>query len=263
MKPDTPFLAEMTDREVELFLQEHETVLIPVGSTEQHGPHSPIGTDVLIPWELARRVAPQVGAVVAPPVSYGLSYPHRGFTSAFDLGIETFMDVIVDLCTCFSRAGFRRIVFLNGHFDNTFAIAYACAKAVDGLPYGTRAFPVNYWEGLPPERAATFLGPDKGMHANEGEVSMVLAINPDLVDMVHANCEFPSFPVTKTGGGAVHTAFFLTQPGSVWRITESGTWGDASQATAEKGEEILRWAVEAVLDLLHDIEITFEELPLR
>jgi creatinine amidohydrolase len=263
MKPSTSFLAEMTNREVELFLEEHETVLIPVGSTEQHGPHSPTGTDVFIPQEIARRVAPQAGAIVAPAVSYGLSYPHRGFTSVFDLSIETFMDVIADLCVCFSRAGFRRIVFLNGHYDNTFAIAYGCAKAADRLPEGTRAFPVNYWEGLPPERAATFLGADKGMHANEGEVSMVLAINPDLVDREYLNREFPHFPPTKTDSGAVHTAFFFTQPGSVWRITESGTWGDATRATAQKGEQILDWAVEAVLDLLSDIETTFAELPVR
>jgi creatinine amidohydrolase len=253
----------MTDREVGLFLEEYETVLVPVGSTEQHGPHSPIGTDVLIPQEIARRVAPQVGAVIAPPLSYGLSYPHRGFISVFDLSIETFMDVIADLCVCFSRAGFRRLVFLNGHYDNTLAIAYGCAKAADRLPEGTRAFPVNYWDGLSAERAATFIGADKGMHANEGEVSMMLAINPDLVDMAYANREFPHFPPTKTGSGAVHTAFFLTQPGSVWRITESGTWGDATQATATRGEQILRWAVEAVLDLMSDIETTFDALPVR
>jgi len=129
MKPPTVFLAEMTNREVEEFLKEHDTVMIPTGSTEQHGPHSPVGTDVLIPTEIARRVAPRVGAVVAPPVSYGLSYPHRGFTSVFALGIDTFIDLIADLCECFARAGFRRIIFLNGHFDNTFAIAYGCAKA--------------------------------------------------------------------------------------------------------------------------------------
>jgi creatinine amidohydrolase/Fe(II)-dependent formamide hydrolase-like protein len=108
-----------------------------------------------------------------------------------------------------------------------------------------------------------FLGADKGMHANEGEASMVLAINPDLVDREYLNREFPHFPPTKTDSGAVHTAFFFTQPGSVWRITESGTWGDATRATAPKGEQILDWAVEAVLDLLSDIETTFAELPVR
>jgi creatinine amidohydrolase len=101
------------------------------------------------------------------------------------------------------------------------------------------------------------------MHANEGEVSAVLAINSDLVDTDYTNTEFPPFPPTKTGSGAVHTAFFLTAPGSVWRITESGTWGDASQASAEKGERFLLWAIEAVLDLLDDIAVTFEKLPIR
>jgi creatinine amidohydrolase len=263
MKPTTSSLAEMTNREIELFLEEHDTVFIPVGSIEQHGPHSPVSTDVLIPTELARRVAPDVGALIAPPVSYALSYPHRGFTSVFDLSIDTFMDVISDLCRCFARAGFRRIVFLNGHYQNTFAIAYGCARAADDMPEGTHAFPLNYWEGFPPERAAAFISLEKGMHAQEGEASCILAINPDLVDMELANTEFPNFPETKTSSGAILTAFYSTSPGSIWRITRSGTWGDASAATAEKGEMFLQWGAEAVVDLLEDIEATFRQLPIR
>ena len=59
MKPPTVFLGEMTNPEVEAFLREHQTVIVPAGSTEQHGPHGPLLTDVLIPTEVARRVAPQ------------------------------------------------------------------------------------------------------------------------------------------------------------------------------------------------------------
>jgi creatinine amidohydrolase/Fe(II)-dependent formamide hydrolase-like protein len=79
MKPPTVFLGEMTNSEVEQFLKQHHTVIVPVGSTEQHGPHLALTADVLIPQEVARRVAPKVGAVVAPPVNYALSYPHVGF----------------------------------------------------------------------------------------------------------------------------------------------------------------------------------------
>ena len=71
MKPATVFLGEMTDPEVAAFLAEHQTVIVPVGSTEQHGPHGPLATDVLIPVEVARRVAPQVDALVAPPSTTG------------------------------------------------------------------------------------------------------------------------------------------------------------------------------------------------
>ena len=94
MKPDTVFLGEMTNREVEAFLESHHTVIIPTGATEQHGPHGPLATDVLIPQEVARRVAPQIGAVVAPPISYALSYPHIGFTGLVHIRIPTFMSLV-------------------------------------------------------------------------------------------------------------------------------------------------------------------------
>jgi len=72
MKPTTVFLGEMTNLEVEAFLREHDTVIVPTGSTEQHGPHGPLLTDVLVPTEVARRIAPVVGAAVAPSINYGL-----------------------------------------------------------------------------------------------------------------------------------------------------------------------------------------------
>ena len=133
MKPPTVFLGEMTSPEVEAFLVDHDTVIVPTGSTEQHGPHGPLLTDVLVPQEVARRVAPRVGAVVAPPINYGLSYPHVGFTGLVHIRIPTFMALVEDLCASLSSIGFRRIAFLNGHYDNTYAIAYACANAADRL----------------------------------------------------------------------------------------------------------------------------------
>src|SRR4051795_4996703 len=78
MKPATVFLGEMTTLEVEAFLADHDTVIVPVGSTEQHGPHGPLLTDALVPTEVAERVARRVAAVVAPTVNYSLSYPHIG-----------------------------------------------------------------------------------------------------------------------------------------------------------------------------------------
>jgi creatinine amidohydrolase/Fe(II)-dependent formamide hydrolase-like protein len=82
MKPPTVFLGELTNPELEAFLETRHTVIVPVGATEQHGPHGPLSTDVLIPQEVARRVAPRVGAVVAPPLAYALSYPPRSWRSS-------------------------------------------------------------------------------------------------------------------------------------------------------------------------------------
>ena len=69
MKPPTVFLGEMTNPEVEAFLRDHDTVIVPTGSTEQHGPHGPLLTDVIVPVEVASRVASEVGAVVAPSIN--------------------------------------------------------------------------------------------------------------------------------------------------------------------------------------------------
>src|SRR5437870_10653971 len=129
MKPPTIFLGEMTNPEVEAFLKTHQTVIIPTGATEQHGPHGPLLTDVLIPQEVARRVAPRIGALVAPPINYALSYPHVGFTGMVHIRIPTFMALVAALCASFAASGFRRIIFLHGHCDNTYAIGHRCAAA--------------------------------------------------------------------------------------------------------------------------------------
>ena len=262
MKRQTVFLGEMTNPEVEDFLKTNHTVIVPTGATEQHGPHAPLLTDVLIPQEIARRAAPRIGAVVAPPINYALSYPHVGFAGLVHIRIPTFMALVEDLSVAFANVGFKRIIFLNGHYDNTYAIAYACANAAERLPAGVRAFPVNYWDGLSADEAAEFFGPSTGLHANRGETSAVLAINPGLVDMDRANAEMPPFPDV-SNAAAVHTAFFFSSPGSVYRATHSGTWGDAREASAEFGERYLDVVARATARLLEDIERTFAAMPAR
>jgi creatinine amidohydrolase len=261
-KPPTVFLGEMTDPEVQTYLARHQTVIVPIGSTEQHGPHGPLLTDALVPTEVARRVAPTVDALVAPTVNYSLSYPHVGFTGVVHIRIPTFMALIEDLCASLASIGFRRIAFLNGHYDNTYAIAYACASAAERLPAGTRAFPVNYWDGMTADEAAEFFGPTTGLHANRAETSAVMAIDPDLVDLDRANAEMPPFPDV-TSPAPVHTAFFFSTPGSVHRATQSGTWGDAREASVEYGERYLEVVTAATIRMLDDIERTFEAMPPR
>jgi creatinine amidohydrolase len=263
MKRQTVLLAELTNDEVETFLKTRHTVIVPVGSTEQHGPHAPLGTDVLIPKEIARRVAPQVGALVAPSLDYALSYPHVGFKGLVHVSIPTFMRLVEDLCLSFAAVGFRRIVFLNGHYDNTDAIAYACAMAAERMPAGARAFPLNYWDGMTSEVMSRYMSLEQGMHANAAETSAILAIDPGLVDMDKANAEFPPFPQHDGPTAPVHTAFFFTSPGSVHAATKSGTWGDATKATAALGEEFLAAGAESTLRALASVEETFRAMPHR
>jgi creatinine amidohydrolase len=263
MKPPTVFLGEMTNPEVEAFLKTHHTIIVPTGATEQHGPHAPLITDVVIPQEIARRIAPTINALVAPPINYALSYPHVGFTGLVHIRIPTFMAMIEDLCVAFATSGFKRTIFLNGHYDNTYAIAYACANAADKIGKDVKAFPINYWDGMTPADVDEWSGLKNGLHANAAETSAVLAINPNLVDMERANAEFPPFPEYTVNTGPVHTAFFFTSPGSVYWATKSGTWGDARGSTAEKGERYIEMGVRSTLAVLDNLERTFSAMPPR
>ena len=153
-------------------------------------------------------------------------------------------------------------MFLNGHYDNTYAIAYACADAADRLPAGTRAFPINYWDGMNQAEAAEYFDPSNGLHANAGETSAVMAINPDLVDLDKANHEMPPFPPV-TNAAPVHTAFFFSSPGSVYRATHSGTWGDPRQSSVELGRRYLDVVTDATVRVLDDIARTEAAMPDR
>ena len=261
-KRPTVFLGEMTNPEVEAFVAAHKTVIVPIGSTEQHGPHGPLSTDTIVPAEVARRVAPKVSAAVAPSIGYGLSYPHAGFTGVVYLRIPTFMALVEDVAVGLATMGFRTIVFLNGHYDNTLAIAYACANAADRLPDATQAFPINYWDGMTADEAAEFFGPTSGLHANRAEMSAVMAVDEGLIDIEHANAEMPPFPEVGNPA-AVHTAFFFSTPGSVYRATRSGTWGDAREASVEYGARYLDVVEAATLRMLEDVDKTFAAMPPR
>ena len=263
MKPPTVFLGEMTDPEVEAFLRDHRTVIVPTGSTEQHGPHGPLLTDVFVPVEVARRVAPRTGALVAPSLNYGLSYPHAGFTGVVHLRIATFMALIEDC----RASGWRRWASA-GSCSSTATTTTPTRSptpaptAAERLPAGARAFPVNYWDGMTADEAGEYFGPTAGLHANRAR----------------RRPSWPSIPASSTSTGPtpscrrsptvtnpapVHTAFFFSTPGSVHRATHSGTWGDARESSAEYGERYLQVVTEATVRMLDDIERTFEAMPAR
>lgn len=251
------FMGELSNRHVEEYLTENDLVLVPVGATEQHGPHAPLLTDVLIPREICRRVAAARHGLVAPPVNFGISDAHRGFKGLIYLQIRTFLSVIEDVCYSLAEVGFRRIYFVNGHWSNTGAIELACHDVEPRLPRGTLACPVTYWTGLPPEQAEEYLGARVGVHANIGETSAVMAIDPRLVDLSYAVAEFPELPDFRGPVIIPMASYFETGAGRIMRATRSGVYGDPRESSAERGEEYLRQATEAVLNVLHDTEAMF------
>jgi len=167
-----------------------------------------------------------------------------------------------DVCVTLAEAGFRRIVLLNGHYVNSWAMQYATTQFFDELPEGARVYPFAYWQGLKPEEAEAYLSGSAGIHANVGETSIVLAINPELCDMERVRDFVPELGELRTNPFALLDPIFLATPGSFWSLLEEGggTWGKPSESTPEKGEEFLGWCSTAVVNLFRDMESVHDRI---
>lgn len=147
-------------------LPERPTVLVPVGSIEQHGPHLPLETDALIATAVARRVAEKAGAYVTPTICIGASGEHRGFPGLVSIGTETLTLVLVETVRSLSDwAG--KVVLINAHGGNAVAIQ----TAVTQLKV----------EGHEVSSVACVSPQIRDAHAGRSETSLIMYISPWLV----------------------------------------------------------------------------------
>ncbi|MFZ4807283.1 MAG: creatininase family protein [Hyphomicrobiaceae bacterium] len=224
-------------------------VLLPVASTEQHGPHLATGVDTVLCWEVCRRTAELVAAkrpiVVAPTVWMGLAEHHVGFGGTFTLSVATWHALLRDLCRSIIRAGFRKILIVNGHGGNMAALSALTVELTRELEAAIAT--TSYW-ALPHESGAfeAILDDQEGVqHACEAETSMMMAAAPDLVF---------TDKLSKAVGPQSSMGSALNRPINVWRsfkdLSPTGVLGDARRATAEKGERLLDTAAQAMAERL-------------
>jgi creatinine amidohydrolase len=254
-------LSECTLRDVEEHLRRSPKVIVPVGATEQHGPHAPFGTDSILATEVSVRIAPRIGALVAPTLTYGVSGDHRGYAGVPFVSAATMTALVQDVVVSLADGGFREIVLVNGHYTNSIVLSAAIMDVGDRLPSGTIVFPFNYWDALPAEELAEYLGSEVGLHANIGETSAVLAVDESLVKLDLAAREYPAFPVEPTP--AMVSAYFFSTRGTLPRASRSGVWGDPSGSTAELGRRYLDRIEEASIRFVENVESIFRAFPER
>jgi creatinine amidohydrolase len=229
------------------------TVILPVGSTEQHGPHLPTQVDALLSGEVARRaarrVAPGLPVVVAPTVWSGLAEHHMSLGGTLSLDLATFHGLLRCLFRSILRHGFRRVLLLNGHGGN---IAALTAIVNDfALEFDAPIATTSYWLLARDTFAKILERQTTVRHACEAETSMLLALAPDLVDMTRvAQAVGPTERELAEVAGtdaAIRYRSFKAR-------TRHGAIGDPRAASAEKGERLLDAAAEAVARLVANEE---------
>jgi len=235
----------LTATELRALAAEDATVLVPIGSTEQHGPHLPTGVDDFLAAEVCLRAAEQARrpAVVAPSVWCGLAEHHMAFGGTFTLSLATLHALLRDICRSILRAGFRRIVIVNGHGGNVTALNALATELTVEL--SARIGVTSYFTIGQEVVRETLEAQESLMHACEGETSMMLAAYPDLVrseELAKAVGPRISLPA-----GSAEPVYF---PVSFQEITTVGVAGDARGATAAKGEKLLAGCARALADWL-------------
>ena len=235
---------------------EDPIVVIPVGSIEQHGNHLPVGTDSFAADAVARRAAEgwegKRRLFLLPTVWSGLSPHHMGLPGSITLRSETFIRVLEDITASLLHQGVRRILLLNGHGGNVSALDVALTRLGERGFETDRVAAVTYWH-LVAHRAAELRESRSGGtgHAGEFETSLMLATKGEHVVLDDAVVAYP-----ETGSSYLSTDLFEGAPARRFipfdRVSASGTFGDPSLASREKGERILEICAQELRAFLAD-----------
>jgi creatinine amidohydrolase len=234
-------LAEKTWPMIETYLQSKKSLILPVGSTEQHGPNGLIGIDFLSAWEIAKKVGEISKTLVAPPLCFGMAQHHMAFPGTMSLTPLTYIQVLTELIQSLYRHGFREFTVINGHGGNIPSINAAFSQVL-GNDENCRFKLVNWWH-LPEVQAyeTQHFGDKNGFHATCGEVSVTMYTHQE------AYKEVPAMQFKPT----VREYPWPMSPQEFRKVFDDGRMcSDPSLATQSHGEKIFAIAVEAIVQKL-------------
>ena len=261
--------AEMIWYETREAAEQERVAVLPVATYEDHGPHLPVDTDVVLCTGICERAVARIPSksVLAPPVPHGYSPHHMDFHGTLTIGWDTFIKYVRDVCCSLAHHGFKRILIVNGHGSNTSPLDLAAR--LTNIEYEGKILcaSVNHWDVRKiKDVGAEVRDSEYGgtSHGGEYETALYLALKPDLVDMSRAVDERsplpPSFKTDLLAG--THPQGSAARLIPYWSSqTASGVLGDATKATKEKGEKFLEAATEGLIELIRELRGT--EIPPR
>lgn len=227
-------LAELTWQAAERVLTPDAIVVIPIGAAaKEHGPHLPLRNDFVLAERLADRVVAVADVVLAPTLNYHYYPAFVAYPGSTTLSLETARDVLADICRSLARHGPRRFYALNTGVSTLRALApTAELLAAEGIVLTY----TDLLAALAPVESAV-LQQEGGTHADEAETSMMLYLEPEVVDMRRAVKDY--HPKGAPG--------FTRDPNTPGTYSPTGTWGDPTLATRAKGERLVGALVDAML----------------
>ena len=244
------FLEKMTWKETQEAVSEGYVLALVVGSTEQHGPHLPLGTDVYIPLGIAERVASRANVIIAPPITYGYYSQVRSggggerFPGTTSVRSSTLVALTTDVMEAFIRHGFRKFLILTGHYENSQLVQEGVSNAINSSGRkDLRAVAVNWWELIPIENLNEIYENNfpgwEVEHAAIAETSIMMFLKPELVRADEIR-DYP-LPTRLDYDLIPPTDELIPKSGVPWKL---------SPASKEKGELLVRVATDRITEIV-------------
>ncbi|MFC7045112.1 creatininase family protein [Halobacteriaceae archaeon GCM10025711] len=254
----------LTWPEINEAVEDERMVLVPVGATEDHGPHLPLDVDRVIAGTVCERTAEdREDTLLFPTVDHGYLPHHMDFPGGITIGHQTFVDYMIDVCVSLAHHGFTKILLVNGHGSNHHLLDLVTRQVMLQYP-DVHCGMLSWWqieEVREEARGLRDAGPQGTAHAGEMETSIYMYLHPDRVREGEAvrDVSYPESTHFNALDLAGETRPEDSTPVTMlewWStISETGVMGDATVATPEKGERFLAAAVaglHSVLDEFHD-----------
>jgi creatinine amidohydrolase len=237
------YLGDMAWPDLGEYFDEGSLALVPLGSTEQHGPHLPEGTDHLIAEELAREAAERTDYLCTPTINVGVSPHHRQFDGTMWVDAPVFRDYVESLTRNLSYHGIDRVVYVNAHGGNVDHLREVGRRLRDEeVMYAIEWM----WDESIPELVDDLFA-HNGPHGGPKETAMIQHLHPELVhdDRLEDARDggLTDIEATETRTHGARTFYDAIDN------TDNGVLGDQTDATAEKGEELFEAATEQLIQL--------------
>jgi creatinine amidohydrolase len=238
------YLADKTWPELGDYVAEESVAVVPLGSTEQHGPHLPLATDHLIAEALAREAADRAGYLCTPTINVGISTHHMQFHGTMSVDPPQFRDYVESFSRNLNYHGIDRIVYVNAHGGNMQHLREVGRR----LREDEVAFAVEWmWDESIPELVSSIFE-HNGPHGGPKETAMIMHIAPELVrEDKLADARDGGLVDLLDGNLTIHGArnYYDAIDNS-----ENGVFGDQTDATPEKGAELFEAATKQLVQLL-------------
>jgi creatinine amidohydrolase len=252
MKKDTVLWELMTWEEITDRLKIVDTVLLPTGAIEQHGPHLPVDIDYFDAKYLAAKVAESCQdpkPLVLPAIPYGVSYHHEDFKGTLSVSNDALSRFVYDIGMNLAKSGIKKIIIINGHGDNAPTLHYAAQM----INRDAQIFVCVETGETSDKDLYGLIQTPNDIHAGDIETSTTLAIRPDMVKMdkavnetINFNNTFLDFDSDRSVNWYVRTK----------KISNSGVLGDATKATVEKGEKMWELMIKQLVKFVDSIKNT-------